>query len=110
MAFDSSTALGTIDHQRQHGEKQLGDGDDRSARWQRRRSTTTRQGSLDGKKRASSMGTRVSPAALDHRDGDDSSDVLMFDLVFSFGCNMAPKARASAKTGGNGNAELMATT
>ncbi|KAF0889923.1 hypothetical protein E2562_033898, partial [Oryza meyeriana var. granulata] len=50
-----------------------GNGDNRSARWQRRRSTATRQGGLDGKKRASPMGTRGSPAAPDHRDGDDSS-------------------------------------
>ncbi|KAF0933338.1 hypothetical protein E2562_017960, partial [Oryza meyeriana var. granulata] len=30
-----------------------------------------RQGGLDGKKRASLMGTRVSPAAQDRGDGDD---------------------------------------
>ncbi|KAF0929315.1 hypothetical protein E2562_019898 [Oryza meyeriana var. granulata] len=50
--------------------KRLGDGDERSARGQRRRSTATWQDGLDGKKRASPMGTRGSPAALDHGDGE----------------------------------------
>ncbi|KAF0909207.1 hypothetical protein E2562_032254 [Oryza meyeriana var. granulata] len=73
VAIDDATAAMRWRAERdgQHGEKPTSDGDDRSVRWQRRRSTTTRQGGLDGKKRASPMGTRGSPAAQDCEDGDD---------------------------------------
>ncbi|KAF0905723.1 hypothetical protein E2562_008801 [Oryza meyeriana var. granulata] len=72
-AWPSKASTGDTLARRQHGEKRLGGGDDQSARWQRRRSTVTQQGGLDGKKRASPMGTRGSPVALDHGDDDDGS-------------------------------------